>query len=254
MCALVKKYLLTLIVPLVTLAGVLAQQSSPAQPPPSPTGTQPAHQVPIPTGTQPVHPAPTPMGPMVDTAALPPNIPRPIYGPNDTIVVAAKVYGDELIPAHTMQYVWVGHPMTAGMRRRMEEWTRLRNAVYVTYPYARKAGIIINEINAKMALLGSDGERKDYLKSREKELKKQFTQPLEQMSIYQGKILMKLINRQTGNNCYDIIKEYKGGFDARFYQTVAFFFSSNLKQPYDAKGDDQAIESIVQEIERMYHS
>ena len=63
-----------------------------------------------------------------------------------------------------------------------------------------------------------------------------------------------VINRQTGNNCYDIIKEYKGGFDARFYQTVAFFFSSNLKQPYDAKGDDQAIESIVQEIERMYHS
>jgi hypothetical protein len=230
MCAAVKKYLLLLIVPLVTLAGVRAQQPSPAQQPPPPTSTT------------------------VDTAPLPPNIPRPVYGPNDTIVVAATIYGNELLPAGTMQYVWVGHPMTPAMRRRMEEWTRLRNAVYVTYPYARKAGIIINEINAKMALLGSDGERKDYLKSREKELKKQFTQPLEQMSVYQGKILMKLINRQTGNNCYDIIKEYKGGFDARFYQTVAFFFSSNLKQPYDAKGDDQPIESIVQEIERMYHS
>jgi Domain of unknown function (DUF4294) len=244
MCAAVKKYLLLLIVPLVTLAGVRAQQASPAQQPP------PGQQ--IPPGSQPAHPAPT--STTVDTATLPPNIPRPTYGPNDTIIVAAKIYGNELLPAGTMQYVWVGHPMTPAMRRRMEEWTRLRNAVYVTYPYARKAGMIINEINAKMALLGSEGERKDYLKSREKELKKQFTQPLEQMSVYQGKILMKLINRQTGNNCYDIIKEYKGGFDARFYQTVAFFFSSNLKQPYDAKGDDQAIESIVQEIERMYHS
>ena len=63
---------------------------------------------------------------------------------------------------------------------------------------------------------------------------------------------MKLINRQTGNNCYDIIKEYKGGFTARFWQTVAFFFGTSLKQPYDANGDDQQIEIIVKEVERMY--
>jgi hypothetical protein len=63
---------------------------------------------------------------------------------------------------------------------------------------------------------------------------------------------MKLINRQTGNNCYEIIKEYKGGFTARVYQTVAFFFSSNLKQPYDAQGNEKEMEVIVQEVERMY--
>ena len=63
---------------------------------------------------------------------------------------------------------------------------------------------------------------------------------------------MKLINRETGNNCYEIIKEYKGGLTARFYQTVAFFFDSNLKQPYDATGDDAAIEKIVLEVQRMY--
>ena len=49
---------------------------------------------------------------------------------------------------------------------------------------------------------------------------------------------MKLINRETGNNCYEIIKEYKGGLTARFYQTVAFFFDGDLKQPYDPNGDD----------------
>ena len=63
---------------------------------------------------------------------------------------------------------------------------------------------------------------------------------------------MKLINRETGNNCYEIIKEYKGGLTARFYQTVAFFFSSSLKQPYDKTGDDAEMEKIVQEVERMY--
>jgi hypothetical protein len=151
-----------------------------------------------------------------------------------------------------MELTWVTARMTPAMRKKWEEWTRLRNAVYVTYPYARKAGIIMNEMNAKLALLTSEGERKSYLKSKEKDLKKEFTEPLEKLSIYQGKILMKLINRQTGNNCYNIIKEYKGGFTARFWQTVAFFFGSNLKQPYDSKGDDQPIELIVQEVERMY--
>lgn len=63
---------------------------------------------------------------------------------------------------------------------------------------------------------------------------------------------MKLINRQTGNNCFEIIKEYKGGLSARFYQTVAFFFNSSLKQPYNPQADDLQIELIVQEIERMY--
>jgi hypothetical protein len=186
-------------------------------------------------------------------SALPANILKPEYGPNDTIIVSAKIYNGELLSASSGAYTWVRAPMPPAMRRRLEEWTRLRNAVYVTYPYARRAGMIMNEMNAKLALLNNESERKAYIQSREKDLKKEFTTPLEELSIYQGKILMKLINRQTGNNCYDIIKEYKGGFTARFWQTVAFFFSSNLKQPYDPKGDDQAIEKIVEEVERMYH-
>jgi hypothetical protein len=178
--------------------------------------------------------------------------PPPKYGPYDTIIVPAHIYQGEILSSRNLEMSFVITPMTPAMRKRLEEWTRLRNAVYVTYPYARKAGLIMNEMNTKLALIPSEGERKNYIQSREKELKKEFTDPLEKLSIYQGKILMKLINRQTGNNCYDIIKDYKGGFTARFWQTLAFLFSSNLKQPYDPKGDDQPIEVIVQEVERMY--
>ena len=110
----------------------------------------------------------------------------------------------------------------------------------------------MNDINTKLVVIKSKDARKHYLKSREKELKKEFTDPLTNLSVYQGKVLMKLINRQTGNNCYDLIKEYKGGVTARFYQTVAFFFDSNLKQPYNAEAEDRQIEDIVQEVERMY--
>lgn len=180
------------------------------------------------------------------------NIPQPELGPNDTILVPAKIIDGGLVPAKTLEGYWISKPGPPGMRERIEKWTRLRNAVYVTYPYARKAGAIMNDMNVKMAKMTGKDDRKAYIKTREKELKKEFTDPLSNLSIYQGKVLMKLINRQTGNNCYDIIKEYKGGITARFYQTVAFFFSTSLKQPYDKQGDDKDIESIVQEVERMY--
>lgn len=174
------------------------------------------------------------------------------YGKNDTLYSMIVVYDGDTIPAQTFAMVDVVRAMTRSQRKRYEAMTRLRNAVYVTYPYARKAGIILNDMNSQLARIPSEEKKKVYIKSREKELKKEFTDPMENLSVYQGKVLMKLINRQTGNNCYDIIKEYRGGFTARFWQTVAFFFGSSLKQPYDARGDDREIEVIVQEVERMY--
>jgi hypothetical protein len=181
------------------------------------------------------------------------NIQHPELGPNDTIMVPAKI-SDEgiLMPARTLEGFWISKPGPPGMKERMEKWTRLRNAVYVTYPFARRAGAVMNDINTKIEKMKEKEDRKAYIKTREKELRKEFTEPLTNLSIYQGKVLMKLINRQTGNNCYEIIKEYKGSVTARLYQTVAFFFNSSLKQPYDARGDDREIESIVQEVERMY--
>src|SRR4029078_214505 len=126
--------------------------------------------------------------------------------------------------------------------------TRLRNAIYVTFPYAKREGNVMNDINTQLLKVNSKESRKKYIQTREKELKKEFTDPLTNLSIYQGKVLMKLINRETGNNCYEIIKEYKGGLTARFYQTVAFFFSSNLKQPYEPNGYDSDIEMILKEV------
>ena len=136
--------------------------------------------------------------------------------------------------------------------KKRQEWTRLRNAIYVTYPYARKAGVIMNEMNAKLSTMKNDQKRKAYIKSREKELKKEFADPLPIFQYIRAKVLMKLINRQTGNNCYDIIKEYKGGFTARFWQTLAYVFGSNLKQPYNSIYHRKEMEMIVLEVERMY--
>jgi hypothetical protein len=124
--------------------------------------------------------------------------------------------------------------------------------VYVTYPYAIAASRIMNQVNAQLKGVTDKKQRRNIIRSREKELKKEFTDQLVKLSVYQGKVLMKLINRQTGNNCYEIIEEYKGFFNAAFWQTIAFVFGSNLKQPYDPSGDDADMEKIVKDVEKMY--
>ena len=177
-------------------------------------------------------------------------------GPNDTIQVQAIIVNGEKFPYSELPMVIISKLPYAQMVKAMEGYNRLRNAVYVTYPYARKAGVVINDVNAHLLAVEDKGDRKKYIKSREKELKKEFSDPLSNLSVYQGKVLMKLINRQTGNNCYELIKEYRGGLQARMYQTVAFFFGSNLKQAYDWQNDatDRQIETIVREIDGVWYN
>lgn len=178
------------------------------------------------------------------------------YGPNDTVFVKAMVINGELIGGREIAevLVWAGNPKEAA--KYWANWTRLRNAVYVTYPYARSAGVVMNDVNKHLEHISGKSERKKYIKSREKELRTAFTDKVTDLSIYQGKVLMKLINRQTGNNCYEIVHEMKGGFTAGFYQTLMFFAGTSLKQGWNPKGDhfDQQIEEIVEEIDRMYYN
>ena len=181
---------------------------------------------------------------------------RKKWGPNDTVLVPAIFYQNEIINYKEEPMVWVSKLSPDKLAKFIQEWTRLRNAVYVTYPYARIAGGTINDINKNLEGISKKVERKLIIKSREKDLKKEFTEPLSNLSVYQGKILMKLINRQTGNNCYEIIKEYKGGLNARLYQTVAWFVGGNLKQEWDTKENtmDRQIENIVKEIDGTWYN
>jgi hypothetical protein len=173
-------------------------------------------------------------------------------GGNDTIQVYAFVVDGDTIPGGRMYDVLVQTRMLEKWRKYWAEWTRLRNAVYVTYPYAKAAGKVMNEVNAKLVGVTDKRLRKGIIKEREKELKRDFADKLTNLSVYQGKVLMKLIYRETGNNCYNIIQEYKGGFSAGFWQTIAVLVGSNLKQNYDPAEKDRDIELIVQDVERMY--
>jgi len=175
------------------------------------------------------------------------------FGLNDTITVYATYLNDStIIPTGVLPDAVCIGKMPRWMRQKMKEWTRLRNAVYVTYPYAKEAGKIIREINISLTGVTDNSVRRKLIKEREKDLKKSFGDQIMNLSVYQGKVLMKLINRQTGSDCYEILKEYKGGVNARLWQTVAFFFGSSLKQSYEPKGADAEIESIVRDVELLY--
>ncbi len=171
----------------------------------------------------------------------------------DTLRVSAYITpeGDTVGQSWLLPVEVLGR-MNAAQRQAHAEWTRLRNAVYVTFPYAKAASRIMNEINAQLVHVKDKKQRRALIRSREKELKRDFTDKLTKLSVYQGKVLMKLINRETGNNCYEIIDEYKGFVAAAFWQTVAVVFGSNLKQSYDPATKDAEMEKIVRDVERMY--
>lgn len=174
-------------------------------------------------------------------------------GMDDTLKVHAFItpQGDTIGQSY-LPPVWVFTKLSPHWKKYWVDWTRLRNAVYVTYPYAKAASRVMNDINARLVNVTDRKQRKAIIKSREKDLKKEFTDKLTNLSVYQGKVLMKLIYRETGNNCYEIIDEYKGFVNAAFWQTVAILFGSNLKQNYDARGKDLDMEKIVRDVEKMY--
>ena len=174
------------------------------------------------------------------------------YGINDTITVPAIIYNGDTLSYKEMPEVYIYLELSAAGKRAHREWTRLRNAVYVTYPYANKAEAGFNDIQTHLVNIPDKEKRKIYVKSREKDLRNEFTKPLTDLSVYQGKVLMKLITRETGNTCYEIIHDYKGSFSASFWQSVAWIFGSSLKQTYNPRAEDAQIEDIVMEVRRMY--
>lgn len=170
------------------------------------------------------------------------------HAPEDTIRLGGIVMGTDTIPFVYMNEVEVHATIPKHLVYRREQFNRLKYNVQRVYPYAIMAASILKDVDAK-----TDGmekrDRKAYLKIVEKELNKRFKGELQNLTITQGQILVKLIGRETGRNCFSIIKEVKGGFNAFVWQGVALLFSNNLKREYDPADRDRDIESIVIEIE-----
>ena len=119
-----------------------------------------------------------------------------------------------------------------------------------TYPYAKLAAVQLKFINDSIAHIVNEKERKRFVKATEKDLKEQFEKDLKKLTVTQGRILIKLVDRETGSTSYSLVKELRGSLQAFFWQGLARLFGSNLKSEYDGVGTDAQIEQIIEQIER----
>jgi hypothetical protein len=127
-------------------------------------------------------------------------------------------------------------------------WRTVRD-VKKTLPYAKLVSRELSKANMKLASLSTDKERKRYLSQFEKEVFKNYESDLKKMTINQGKLLLKLIDRECDQTSYDLIKVYRGTITAFFWQGVARVFGSSLKSEYDASDKDKMLERVILLVE-----
>ncbi len=131
----------------------------------------------------------------------------------------------------------------------LRRYRRLIRNVKKAYPYAKLAKKKLDEIEANLLKLKTEKARKEYIKQVEKEIIDEYEDELKKLTITQGRILIKLIDRETGDTSYQLVKELRGSFSAFFWQALARLFGSNLKSEFDAQGEDKLINEIVILIE-----
>jgi hypothetical protein len=169
---------------------------------------------------------------------------------SDTLVVLATVEEGDTTLIIQLPEVSIYAMRLFDSRRDIRKVNRLIHHVKKAYPYAKLAGIKLREYDKKLVAAGSDRERRKIMRQAEKELNEQFGGELKNLTFTQGKILLKLIDRETSNTSFDLVKDLRGGFTAFFYQGFARLWGYNLKDRYDPEGEDELIETIVVLIER----
>jgi hypothetical protein len=157
--------------------------------------------------------------------------------------------GGEALPEIEIKEVTIYGVPTSARRSAVRRITRLENNVKRVYPYALIVRVKLEEVNNELEKISSEQERKKYIKSVEKNIFGEYEDDMRNMTITQGRLLIKLIDRETQNTSYELIRQYRGGLSAAFWQGIARIFGSNLKDQYDAFGEDALIEQIILDIE-----
>lgn len=168
----------------------------------------------------------------------------------EPILADIIVIDGDTFPIFSMEPVSVTGPKVFKNKRQERRYWRLVRNVKKAYPYAKLAGEKLEQYEKDLEDVNRKGKRRRIMKKVEQELLDEYGDELRQFTVTQGKILLKLIDRETGDTSYEIVEEMRGKLSAMFWQGLATLFDSNLKAEYDPDGDDKEIEEIVQKIER----
>jgi hypothetical protein len=167
-----------------------------------------------------------------------------------TEVGALLLIEGDSIPQYgiTLKEVVVFQPLRFKTREELKRYILLRRRVFRVYPYAKLAADRLTVLNDRLNEIESKRGRKKYLKRLEKFIYGEFEEELKKLSKSQGRILIKLVHRQTGSTTFDLVKELRTGWKAFIYQTTASLFSLSLKDQYNPAEvlEDYLIEDILQ--------
>lgn len=158
--------------------------------------------------------------------------------------------GNDSIPQSgiSLKEVVVFQPLRFKTNEDLKRYILLRRRVFRVYPYAKLAADRLTVLNDRLANIESKRQRKKYLKRLEKFVYEEFEEELKKLSKSQGRILIRLVHRQTGSTTYDLVKELRTGWKAFVYQTTASLFKLSLKDQYNPEEvlEDYLIEDILQ--------
>lgn len=167
-------------------------------------------------------------------------------------LVPATIFEGDTIANFALPVLHIFKPLRLNTRDQQLAYRRLVRDVKKTLPYAKIVSTTLMETYDYLETLPSEREKRKHLKQMEKDLLKEYTPKLRKLTLNQGKLLIKLIGRETGSSSYGLIDAYLGGFSAGFWNSMAGVFGATLKVEYDPEGEDAMIERVCVMVERGY--
>lgn len=159
------------------------------------------------------------------------------------------VYNGDTIPCLEIPTVYIFKPLKFKNDKERTEYYRLVRNVKRVYPISREINRTVIETYEYLQTLPNEKARQRHIKRVEKGLKEQYTPQMKKLSFAQGKLLIKLVDRQSNQSSFELVKAFIGPFKAGFYQTFAALFGASLKKEYDPTGDDKLTERVVLLVE-----
>ena len=164
-------------------------------------------------------------------------------------MVPVCVYQGDTIPSLRMPVLYVFKPLNLNSKKKRQQYTRLVRNVKRTLPIAKEVNRAIIETYEYLQTLPDDKAREKHLSQVEKSIKEQYTPVMKKLTFSQGKLLIKLVNRETDSSSYELVKAFLGPFKAGFYQAFAALFGASLKKEYHPENEDALTERIILLVE-----
>jgi len=172
---------------------------------------------------------------------------------DEGILVRGSIEGNDTIIQVQISDIWIYPERKFKNKRQQKQYSRYVAKVKKVYPLAVEAKILLDKYEPQYYALESQRDRRKLMKNLEKELLDKHKEELKKWSISDGKILLKLIDRETDRTAYSLIQDFRGEVSAVFWQGMARLFKNNLKDEYNPEDEDKLLEEVVRKIESGYY-